>query len=85
MNISRGDSKGRISVIGEDEHIKDKLSGNSRNCIYQLLDRIPKREYLSPVRMNISRIEFAKGETGFTTIGYWEEDRKEKETHHRLG
>ena len=58
--------------------------GKNRNYIYLLLDRIPKREYLSPVRMNILRID-SKGKVGFTTTGYWAEDRKEKKTCHRLG
>ena len=35
--------------------------GRNRNYIYQLLDRIPQREYPSSVRMNISRINSAKG------------------------
>ena len=34
--------------------------GRNRNYIYQLLDRIPKREYQSSIRMNISRIDSTK-------------------------
>ena len=33
----------------------------NRNYIYQLLDKIPQRENSSSVRMNISRIDSAKG------------------------
>jgi len=44
------------------------------------------RGYPSSIRMNISRINSAKAKkAGFTTIGYWAEDHKEKETRHRLG
>ena len=36
--------------------------GRNKNYIYQLLDRIPEREYLSPVKMNISRTNSERGE-----------------------
>ena len=39
------------------------------NYIYRLLDRIPKGEYPSSVRMNISRINSTRGrKAGFTII-----------------
>ena len=45
-----------------------------------------RRENLSPVRVNIPRIDSAKGtKAGFTTTGFWVADRKKKETRHRLG
>lgn len=45
------------------------------NYIYQLLDKIPKREYPSPVRMNISKIDLA-GENGI--YNYWLLGRRPK-------
>ena len=57
----------------------------NRDYIYQLLDRIPKRECPSSIKLNISRIDSTKGEAGFTTTDYGAEDRKEEEIRHRLG
>ena len=36
--------------------------GKNGDYIYQLLDRIPQRGYLSPVKVNISRISYAREE-----------------------
>ena len=50
------------------------------NYIYQLLDKIPKREYPPPVRMNISRIDSGgEDKIGITTTDYWVEHRKGRE------
>ena len=66
--------------------ILDKDNQQRGDYIYRLLDRKPKREYPSPIKVNISRINYTKGrKEGFTTIGYWAENRKEKETRYRLG
>ena len=35
--------------------------GKNRDYIYQLLDRISEREYPSPVKMNISRVNSKQG------------------------
>ena len=81
MNISRIDSEEEYPLSVRINISSIDCRGENRNYIYQLLDRISKREYLSLVRMNISRID-SEGKVGFTTTGYWAENRKEKKIRH---